>query len=198
MLAVKTAFASRLQYLIQKHWVERANTMGMEVGSIGEKITNMGHLITELGSNPKMESFQNWYGLCYKDTEMKGPGKHDAETSIMKEMNIQYFDMSKANGCLGKLLSYVASKEQETIQRKSKANQCLHLVKSQPKGKNLLAQVDKSARNSTRRTGGDYYIVRSDSKGKAISHCKYNVSEVLENISAKVYARTNTPLVFQM
>jgi hypothetical protein len=122
--------------------------------------------VEELESNARMESFQNWYNIYYKEFEGKSNGKQQLEMWIMNQLKIKYHDNTMIGGCIGELLNDIISKLLENMQKRSKDNQRLHLTKSRP----------EKDMHSNRRVVGDYYVIQSDHAGKPIGWASYNVS----------------------
>jgi hypothetical protein len=173
MTKVKKAFRSKIEHYVTSLWIAQARSIGMKLTTTGAPVESWDDIVRELETNPRMESFQNWYNICYKDREIKAHGKQDTETNLLKELKIQYHDQSLGGGCVGELLAEVQSKLIEQIQTRSRNTQCLHLVKSRPSGKDDLFK--KTTMNEKRRGVGMYYIIRSDSKGKIIDYTDFNV-----------------------
>ena len=88
MKKVKKGFASRIHHYVTSSLVETSRTMGMKQTTSGRPIECWEDVLKELGSNARMESFQNWYNMCYKERETKMNGKQDAESNLLKELNI--------------------------------------------------------------------------------------------------------------
>jgi hypothetical protein len=162
---VKKGFKGKVEHYIQNMFVANTKKFMMKT-SAGLSVTNFDDLLKELECNPKMESFQNWYNVFYREMDMNGVGKKNIESELMKECNLMYHDGTVEGGCVGELVSVQISKEQEKIQSRSRSKQRLHLVKSYP-GKD---------RKQNRRATGEYYIIHSAADGSIFGFEKYNVS----------------------
>jgi hypothetical protein len=173
MNKVKRVFKSRVEHHAQNLCVQYARKIGMKIGKNGDPVQSYSDIVEELESNPKMESFQNWYSIYYEQFEKSSGGKKDAEYNIMSELKVRYHDNTMTGGCVGELLNEVISKLLETMQKRSKEKQGLRLTKSRPGAEK---EKDGSARN--RRTKGDYFIIRSDPSHKMIDWHFFNVSMV--------------------
>lgn len=167
MTRVKKGFANRVQHIVGMQWVEKAKKLGMKSKETGLPITTLEDVLQELSSNSTMETFQTWYALCYKDSESGADAKKESEAAVMKEMKVQYHDNTMVDGCVGPLRVDTVSTLMERLQAKSKAKQWLHVVKSKPGGESQM--------KGKRRERGDYYIIRSDKKGKMLSISTHNV-----------------------
>jgi hypothetical protein len=167
MQNVKRVFKSRVEHYAHNWCVENARKCLMRRSKDGGLVESYTEILTELESNPRMESFQNWYHIYYKDFEGKCNGKREGETRLMNDLNIVYHDYSLSGGCVGELLNEVMAKLLENLQKRSRDKQRLHLTKSRP-GKEL---------GNARRVSGDYFIIRSDGNGKNLGCDYYNVSD---------------------
>jgi hypothetical protein len=165
MNKVKRVFKRRVEHHAQSMCVQNAIKAGMKVHG-GGTVQTYSDILEVLESNCTMESFQNWYEIYYKDFDIKGTGKRDNEEIIMKDLKVRYNDGTTTEGCVGELLMEVMSKLLETIQKRSKDKQGLHLVKSRPGPET----------STKRRVEGDYFIVSSDSQNKMIGWSAFNVS----------------------
>lgn len=132
MAKVKKAFQGRVEHYVKNWWVENARSLGMKLVESGKEVETYEEMCRELESNPRMENFQNWYNICYKDTEIKSAGKREAESKILKSLKVQYHDKTMVDGCVGVMLAEVMSKQLEYIQTHARNKMCLHLVKSRP------------------------------------------------------------------
>ena len=173
MVHVKKGFKGYVNHFITSWWVQNAIDLGMTVRGTGARVQSYEDLVQELESNSTMKSFQNWYNVCYKDTDVKRDGKAEAEAKIMKNLGIKYDDGSTSGGCVGELLSDQLNKQLEKIQTRSRNKQRLHLVKSRP----AVAKAGKGRKPGARRVAGEYYIVCSDSKNNPLEWHSFNVSE---------------------
>ena len=171
MIHVRKGFQSYINHFITSWWVQNAVNLGMRMTSTGVPVGSYEELAQELESNATMESFQNWYNVCYKDTDVKSDGKSEAESKIMKALNLKYDDGSTTGGCVGDLLSEQLNKQLEKIQNRSRNKQRLHLVKSRP-----AVAKDNGRKPGSRRTAGEYYIVRSDNQNNTLEWSAFNVS----------------------
>jgi hypothetical protein len=176
MAYVKKGFQSFINHQITCWWVENAIKQGMKVSGSGKPVQSYDEMVKELESNSTMESFQNWYKVCYGDRDIKTGGKSEVEERIMKAVGVKYHDNTTTGGCVGELLSEVLSKQIEKIQSRSKSKQQLHLVKSKPP-KSVKETFGMDKKSAARRKEGEYYIVRSDSQGRPIEFSGYNVSK---------------------
>lgn len=166
MIRVKKGFANRLQHIVGLQWVEKAKRLGMKSKKTGLLIMTLEEVLEELSSNATMENFQMWYALCYNDNESCSDAKKAAESAVMKEMKVVYHDNTMTDGCVGHLRIDTVSTLMERLQAKSKSKQCLHVVKS---------KRGESEMKGKRRGRGDYYVIRSDKKGKMLSISMHNV-----------------------
>jgi hypothetical protein len=173
MSKVKKGFQGKVEHYVKNWWVESARRLGMKIHATGKLVETYEEMTQELESNPKMESFQNWYNICYKDTEIKSSGKRDAETNILKELKVQYHDKTTVDGCVGVMLAEVMSKQLEYIQSRARTKMQLHLVKSRPSGREREGMLRVGG---PRRGTGMYYIIESSKTGKMIDYNEYNVS----------------------
>jgi hypothetical protein len=174
MRKVKQGFKYVVETYVENWWVQNAKKMGMVSLINGKMIDTYKDLVEELESNSKMESFQNWYNVCYKENEIKGHAKLEAEGDIMKGLNLTYHDNTVSKGCVLELVSEVMSKMLEQIQSKSRYKQGLHLTKSRPSKK--LEETNILSKGTIRRDNGCYYIIRSDRMGRFLDFESYNVS----------------------
>jgi hypothetical protein len=174
MAYVKKGFASYMSHYITARWLGNAQKVGLKNSVTNKPIVTFTDLLQELESNPRMESFLNWYNICYKDTDVKDTVRDCAEGSIMREIGLKYTDDTMTGGCIGELILETQLKLMEQINNRSKAKQRLHLVRSRPT--NAGKEEDGGMRTSDRRKIGDFFIVRSDGKGKAVSWKSFNVS----------------------
>ena len=173
MVSLRNGFRTRMQHFMQTWWLETALKLKMVTSCTGLPVTTYSEMVDELASNPRMENFQNWYRICYHDTEVHTSGRSGAESKFMDALGIQYPDKTNSGGCVGELMAEVTGKMMETIQKKAKDTMNLYLVKSKP-GK---AKVDAHGRTiPNRRKCGDYYIVRYLT-GKGGEWWYYNVSQ---------------------
>ena len=172
---VKKGFSGWMQNYVTNWWVTNAKNIGLKNHQTNKPILTYAELMTELESNPRMESFVKWYIICYKDTDVKNNVRNGAEQDAMRELNLRYRvgDDTPTNtgGCVGDLMLEVQRKLMEQLNNRSRAKQGLHLVKSRP----TFDDKDK-IKNATRRNIADFYIVKSDSTGKAESWKHFNVS----------------------
>jgi hypothetical protein len=166
MTKVKRVFKSRVEHYAQNLCVKNAQKIGMTLRS-GGPVQTYTDILEELESNSTMRSFQNWFHIYYRDFDVRGSGKGEAEASIMNELKIRYKDGNVSGGCMGELFMDVLSKLLENVQKRSREKQGLHVTKSRP-GKESLG--DK------RRVSGDYFIIRSDKKKNVIDWTPFNVS----------------------
>jgi hypothetical protein len=174
---VKKVFEQTVSTYVENWWLQNAKRLKMKISSTGKSVGTYKELVKELASNPTMESFQNWYKICYKDTEIKSGGKEQAEREILKKLNIKYNESNvKTGGCVGDLVGSVMGKMVEKIAAQSRATQFLHLTKSKPKFSTNKEQEVRIG-GPVRRSIGDYYIIRSDRNGKLTNDYKlFNVS----------------------
>jgi hypothetical protein len=168
MEKVKKVFKSRLEHHAQTLCVDTARSNGMKMRGGGGLVQTYSDILEALESNPRMESFQNWYDIYYGQFEEKKTGKKEAESKIMMELNVKYHDNTTSGGCVAELLGEVMSKLLENVQKRSREKQRLHLTKSRP------ANEKKEARRDT----GDYFIIHTDPKGKERASYSFNVSFV--------------------
>jgi hypothetical protein len=180
---VKRVFKSRVEHYAKNLCLEKARKIGMKLSSDGGPVQTYNDILLELESNSKMESFQNWYKIFYEDYETKNGGKKDAERRIMEDLKIKYLDDTVSGGCVGDLLNEVIAKLVETMQKRSKEKQGIHLTKSRPEDKET---------GRTRRKDGDYFIIRSDSKKKMTDWYFFNVSVVGSTQSARSFWKSGT------
>jgi hypothetical protein len=174
MMKVKKGFQGKVEHYVKNWWVETARRIGMRLEETGKLVETYEEMSRELESNPRMESFQNWYNICYKETEIKSSGKRDAESKILKDLKVQYHDKTTVDGCVGIMLAEVMSKQLEYIQTRARTKMRLHLVKSRPSG----AEKGGGIPGGQRRGTGMYYIIESAKNGKMIEYTAYNVSPV--------------------
>jgi hypothetical protein len=167
MRAVKKAFSGRIQHYCHNWCVENARRIGMVMRVGGGPVQSYNDILEELESNPTMESFQRWYNIYYREWEVRSNGKKETEEKIMRELNVKYSDNTTSGGCIGELMGETVSKMLESVQKRSREKQQLHLTKSRPGKENGI----------TRRMPGDYFIIRSDTSGKIIGWDSYNVSK---------------------
>jgi hypothetical protein len=168
---VKTGFAGWMNTHVTTWWVQNAKDIGLVNHITNRPVVTFSDVISELESNPRIESFVNWYRICYKDTDIKCNVRNGPEQEVMRKLNLRYHDDTTTGGCVGDLILEVQRKLMEQLNNRSRARQCLHLVKSRPH----QDSKDK-IQNCTRRNPGDFYIVRSDKEGKASDWKRFNVS----------------------
>ena len=169
MAFVKKGFQSFVNHHITSWWVENAIKIEMRVSETGKAVQSYDDMVKELESNSTMENFQNWYNVCYKDTDVKSAGKSEAEAKIMKDLGVKYHDNTTTGGCVGELLTEQICKQIEKIQNRSRNKQLLHLVKSRPP-KSIQETEGMGRKHGARRLAGEYFIVRSDSSGRPIEY----------------------------
>ena len=167
MARVKTGFTNRVRHIVTNQWVDKAKALGLKSSITGLPVTNWSDVKQALGANATMESFQMCFALCYKDSESGASAKSEGETSLMKELKLQYHDNTMAGGCLGPVRVNAVSGLIESLQAKSKLRHGLHLVKSNP-GSDLSTK-------GKRRVNGDYYVIESDKSGKMVTRTPFNV-----------------------
>jgi len=170
---VKKGFASYMNHYITTWWLDNAKKIGLKDHVTGKAVVSFVDLLKELESNPRMESFVNWYKICYKDTDVKNNVRDGAEGRAMREMKLQYVDDSTTGGCVGDLMMEIQLKLTEQINNRSKGKQRLYLIRSKPPSP--LPEEAGGMRTSDRRSTGDFFIIRTDGKGKPISWKAFNV-----------------------
>jgi hypothetical protein len=178
MEKVKKAFQGRVSHAIKSSWVEAARKMGMTRQGSGAPVQSWEDLLQEMESNSCMDSFLNWYKICYSDNDPSGNNKRkECESALMRGLKIKYQDNATSGGCLGSLFQSETSNLLETIAKRSRSKQSLHIVKSRPtKGEEELEEGQTPQKG--KRVVGDFYVVRSNpSNGKAISFRRFNVSK---------------------
>jgi hypothetical protein len=168
---VKKAFAAWMNTHITTWWLDNAKNIGLKNHKTKKAVTTFPELLAELESNPRMESFLNWYNICYKDTDIKMNVRNGPEQDVMRVLKLKYHDDTTAGGCVGDLILEVQRKLMEQLNNRSRAKQSLHLVKSRP----TFDDKNRKSKNE-RRNLGDFYIVKSDKDGKAESWTVFNVS----------------------
>ena len=175
MVSVKKGFVSWMNHTMTSRWVQNARDMKLKNHETKKEVVTFNDLMKELESNPRMESFVRWYDICCKDTDVKNNVRNGYEKEIMDKINLKYHDDSTSGGCVGDLILEVQGKIMEQINNRSRSKQGLHLVKSKP----IFQKTGEKGgmRTSERRNMGDFYIVRSDANGKAVSWKAFNVSE---------------------
>jgi hypothetical protein len=186
MAFVKKGFQSFVNHHITSWWVENAIKIEMRVSETGKAVQSYADMVKELESNSTMENFQNWYNVCYKDTDVKSAGKSEAEAKIMKELGVKYHDNTTTGGCVGELLTEQICKQIEKIQNRSRNKQLLHLVKSRPP-KSIKETEGMGRKHGARRLAGEYFIVRSDSSGRPIEYSGYNVRYLVTCVCVMVH-----------
>jgi hypothetical protein len=174
MADVRKGFQSYINHYITSWWVSNAMRMGMRMTQTGKPVQSYEEMVQELESNSTMQNFQNWYTICYRDTDIKSAGKLDAETKIMNNLAIVYHDNTVTGGCVGDLLSEQINKQLGKIQNRSRNKQLLHLVKSRPQS-SVRETPGMNRKPGLRRTAGEYFVVRSDRSGKPVEWSGYNV-----------------------
>jgi hypothetical protein len=184
---VKKGFRSYIRHYISSWWVDNAIALGVLNRKTGRVVQSYQEMVEELESNSTMRNFQNWYNICYKETDCKMDGKTVAEARIMNDLKLKYTDETITGGCVGKLLSDLLNKELGKLQGRSRNKQRLHLVKSRPaavteggKSKKRTAAANdssKSRKNGVRRSAGEYFVVRSNGSGDPLDWTGFNVSE---------------------
>jgi hypothetical protein len=178
MEKVKKAFQGRVSHVIKIAWLEKAKRMGIKVGKTEVDVQTWEELLQELESNSCIQSFVNWYNICYQDNDCVGTSKKkDGESALLRELKVKYQDNTTSGGCLGELFLAESSNLIETIVNRSRSKQCLHVVKSRPtKGEEELG-LGRTIQKG-KRVLGDFYVVRSDARnGKAVSFKRFNVSD---------------------
>ena len=177
MNLAKKGFVGKVRHILQGWWLQRANSIGIKNTLTNQPLVTFDDMLKEMETNARMESFQNFYNLCYKEAEYNKNVKSEYESRMMLDLKVQYLDNTLVGGCVGDLVQKLTSEIVENIQFRSKSAQGLHVVKSKRKladdGKNQL-------QGSSRRKPGDYYIVRSNPIGKVISYDCYNVRTMSE------------------
>jgi hypothetical protein len=68
---------------------KNAIEIGMVIQKTGKKVKSYEEMVAELESNSTMQNFQNWYNICYRDTDFKMDGKALAEARIMKDLKLK-------------------------------------------------------------------------------------------------------------
>jgi hypothetical protein len=180
MEKVKKAFQGRISHIIKTSCLENAKKMGIKIGSNSTLLQTWDELLQELESNSKVESFVNWYNICYKENDTCGTSKkREGEACMMRDLKIKYQDNTNTGGCLGELFLAECSNLIETIVSRSRTKQNLHIVKSRPiKGEEEY--VFGQSHQKGKRAVGDFYVVRSNPRdGKAVTYRKFNVSAVV-------------------
>ena len=187
MEMLRKGFRERIRHFVTSSWVDNAIQMGLKSSKMNLPIMSYGDMLDELDSNPRVSNFQNWYNICYRDTDVKSQGREIAEKKCMESMNIKYTDGTNSGGCVGELITDVHGKLMEQLQKRSKQKQNLHLVKSRP-----------SRSLSIRRKLGDYYVVRSDhSTGRMIDFIQYNVRRMETIFGAFTFCIVVYPRIVQ-
>jgi hypothetical protein len=171
MTNVKRGFAGWMNHYVTTRWLEDARRIKLKNHATNKPVETFKDLLEELDSNPRMESFLNWYNICYKEMDARHNVRNAWEGQIMRELSLKYNDGSTIGGCVGDLLLETQGKLMEQLNNRSKAKQGLHLVKSRPTFKS-----DYTIKPTTRRNIGDFYIVMSDLEGKSESCKQFNVS----------------------
>ena len=177
-----------IEHHVQQVWLDTARSLGMTKSQSTVPVESFADIIEQLESNSKIESFQNWYRICYMENEKNSGAKEEAEAKLMRDLNIEYEDGSLTGGCLADLMEYVKGKFVEHLQSRSKGRQGLHVVKSRPNiipEMNYFGQLVPTSITAKKRRGpGSYFVVHSDQSGNMVNYRSFNVSVPREGMNA--------------
>lgn len=186
MTNVKRGFAGWMNHHITTRWLEQATQIKLKNHITNTPVETFQELLEELESNSRMESFVNWYNICYKEMDARHNVRNTAESRIMQELGLTYTGgggstsgSPTTGGCVGDLMLEIQGKLMEQMNNRSKAKQGLHLVKSRPTFSNVNKETNANmdgTKGNSRWNIGDFYVVKSDGEGKPIDWKAFNVS----------------------
>jgi hypothetical protein len=179
MTNVKRGFSGWMNHYMTTRWLDTASRRKLKNHQTNNPVETFHELLEELESNPRMESFLNWYHIVYKDLDARQNVKYTAEGEIMRELGLTYIGGSTTGtpttgGCVGDLMLEVQGKLMEQMNNRSKQKQGLHVVKSRP---TFVSEKNAgSPMSGSRRNIGDFYVVKSEPDGKPVEWTAFNVS----------------------